>query len=177
MQSWTHSKHVIALHVLGVHVVALVVKPPEEVEGQDSVEIDHDGQQANSQDQLSHTHTHKYRTDGSKYAFSIKEKHWTEHNRAEANITRQNKTHKHTPVSHCAWLRTRWCEVFWRPLRCPIDGWQRRSCYSGPIQTWPCTRPSTRRTVMTHKKNTHIQKWEKKGKIAHNGRSRGKCVF
>lgn len=52
----THSKHVIALHVLGVFVVTLVVKLSEEVEGHDSVEIHHNRQQAHSQDQLTDTH-------------------------------------------------------------------------------------------------------------------------
>lgn len=52
----THSKHVIALHVLGVLVVTLIVKLPEEVEGHDSVEIHDHRQQAHSQDQLTDTH-------------------------------------------------------------------------------------------------------------------------
>lgn len=54
----THSKHVIALHVLGVLVITLVVKLPEEVEGQNSVEIDDHCQQAHSQDQLTDTYNY-----------------------------------------------------------------------------------------------------------------------
>lgn len=50
--TFTHSQHVVALHVLGVLVVTLVVKLPEEVEGHDSVEIHDNRQQAHSQDQL-----------------------------------------------------------------------------------------------------------------------------
>lgn len=52
----THSKHVVALHVLGVLVITLVVKLPEEVECHDGVQIHHDRQQAHSQDQLTDTH-------------------------------------------------------------------------------------------------------------------------
>lgn len=51
----THRKHIIALHVLGVLVITLVVKLPEEVEGQNSVEVDNNCQQAHSQDQLTQT--------------------------------------------------------------------------------------------------------------------------
>ena len=47
-----YRKHVIALHVSGVFVLALVVKLPEEVEGQNSVEIDDNSQQPHGQDQL-----------------------------------------------------------------------------------------------------------------------------
>lgn len=52
IQIFPHRKHVIALHVSGVLVLALVVKLPEEVEGQNSVEVDDNGQQPHSQDQL-----------------------------------------------------------------------------------------------------------------------------
>ena len=54
--SKTHSKHIIALHILGVLVVTLVVKLPEEVEGHNGVEIHDNRQQAHSQDQLTDTH-------------------------------------------------------------------------------------------------------------------------
>ena len=63
----THSKHVIALHVLGVLVVTLVVELPEEVEGHDSVEIHNNRQQAYSQGQLTDTHNYK-RTDRGRWA-------------------------------------------------------------------------------------------------------------
>lgn len=52
VQIFPHRKHVIALHVPGFLVLALVVKLPEEVEGQNSVEVDDNGQQPHSQDQL-----------------------------------------------------------------------------------------------------------------------------
>lgn len=52
----THSEHVVALHVLGVFIVTLVVKLPEEVEGHNSVEIHNNCQQTHSQDQLTNTH-------------------------------------------------------------------------------------------------------------------------
>lgn len=47
-----YRKHVIALHVLSVLVFALVVKLPEEVKGQNSVEVHNHSQQPHSQDQL-----------------------------------------------------------------------------------------------------------------------------
>lgn len=49
---FTHSEHVIALHILGVAVIALVVELPEEVKGYNGVEIHNDRQEANCQDQL-----------------------------------------------------------------------------------------------------------------------------
>ncbi len=52
----TYSEHVVALHVLGVFIVTLVVKLPEEVEGHNSVEIHDNCQQADCQDQLTNTH-------------------------------------------------------------------------------------------------------------------------
>lgn len=48
----TYSKHVVTLHILSVYVITLVVKLPEEVEGDNSVEIHNDCQQTHSQDQL-----------------------------------------------------------------------------------------------------------------------------
>lgn len=54
----THRQHVVALHVSGALVVALVVKFAEEVEGHHRVEIDHHSQETQSQDQLADTHTH-----------------------------------------------------------------------------------------------------------------------
>lgn len=52
IQIFPHRKHVIALHVPGVLVLTFVVKLPEEVEGQNSVEVDDNSQQPHSQDQL-----------------------------------------------------------------------------------------------------------------------------
>jgi len=55
----THSEHVIALHILGVLVIVLIVKFPEEIEGYNGVEIHHNRQQTHSQDQLMNTQLEK----------------------------------------------------------------------------------------------------------------------
>ena len=48
----THGEHVVALHVPGAAVLALVVELAEEVEGDHGVEIHHHRQQAHRQNQL-----------------------------------------------------------------------------------------------------------------------------
>ena len=53
----THGEHVVALHVPGAAVLALVVELAEEVEGDHGVEIHHHRQQAHRQGQLEHAHT------------------------------------------------------------------------------------------------------------------------
>lgn len=51
-RSFSHREHIVALHVSGVLVFTFVVKLPEEVKGQNSVEVDNNSQQPHGQDQL-----------------------------------------------------------------------------------------------------------------------------
>ncbi len=49
---WTYRHHVITLHVWLILILALIVEPPEEVEGHHSVEIDDHSQQTHGQHKL-----------------------------------------------------------------------------------------------------------------------------
>lgn len=51
----TYSHHVITFHIWFIFILTLVVKLPEEIEGNDSVEVDHHGQQAHCHHELAET--------------------------------------------------------------------------------------------------------------------------
>ena len=56
----------------------------------------------------------------------------------------------HSPACRCEWRRTGWCGGSWNPWRCPADGRQRRSCWSGQKWTWRCTRSDTGSSAATN---------------------------
>lgn len=188
---WTHGKHVVALHVSGVLVVTLVVKLPEEVERHHGVEIHHDRQQAHREGQLTDTHVIRKGIKGrwalmrffawgkpphitpapwEQTSHARKLQIWA-HTKTDGWRLKDRLTNRHadpnTPVSRCVWQRRGWYEESWSPWRCPTGGQRRRSCYNDPERTWPCTRPSTRRTA---RPDTGGHTLIKRGNIDYRGR-------